>query len=38
MQKRAVTMPDGKRYLIYYTFEKTELAITDLIGDSDKSS
>lgn len=23
LEKRRVTMPDGKRYLIYYTFEKT---------------
>ncbi len=27
MQKRYVVMADGRRYLIYYTFDSTEIAL-----------
>lgn len=38
MQKRRVTMPDGKRYLIYYTFENEKSAKTDSSFDSAQTS
>ena len=38
MQKRRVTMPDGKRYLIYYTFEKANSAETDSDIDLEKAN
>lgn len=33
MKKRRVLMADGKRYLIYYTFERDEAASENLNDD-----
>ena len=34
MRKRREPMPDGKRYIIYYTFETRDLALTEEVKEN----
>ena len=37
MKKRRVTMEDGKRYLIYYTFENGEKLVDSELGKTEEN-